>query len=193
MNLKKKNSEKGQVFTLSIEKVSIRALLLVIPILLVYALPFYLVWGKNVFVALHFRSILFLFLFLVLGIVIHELLHGVFWAMFSKKGFRSIHFGIKWEYFTPYCHCTESLKVWQYVLGGLAPLFFMGLLPAIYAMYTGNALWMFYAIFFSAAAGGDIQAVWILRKFKSNQLIKDHPDELGFIVLNKDFEDNYKA
>ena len=193
MNLSKQNSDKGQVITLSIEKASMRALLLIIPILLVYALPFYLVWGKNVLVALRFRSILFLFLFIVIGIVTHELLHGVVWAIFSKRGFRSIHFGIKWEYFTPYCHCTESLKVWQYVLGGLAPLFFMGFLPAIYAMCTGNALWMFYAIFFSAAAGGDIQAVWILRKFKSNQMIKDHPEELGFIVLDNDSEDNNKA
>jgi hypothetical protein len=52
---------------------------------------------------------------------------------------------------------------------------------------------MFYAIFFSAAAGGDIQAVWILRKFKSNQMIKDHPEELGFIVLDEDFEESNKA
>ncbi len=193
MNLNKQNSGKGQLITLSIEKVSTRALLLIFPILLVYALPFYLVWGKNVLVALRFRSILFLFLFIVLGIVAHELMHGVVWAIFSKRGFRSIHFGIKWEYFTPYCHCKESLKVWQYVLGGLAPLFFMGFLPAIYAMYAGNALWMFYAIFFSAAAGGDIQAVWMLRKFKSNQIVQDHPEELGFIVLDKDIEDNNKA
>lgn len=180
-----KKSDEVKTFTLSIEKASIRALILIFPIVLFYALPFYLVWKKNVLTSLRFPSILFLFLFIVLGIVIHELLHGVVWALFSKRGFRSIHFGIKWEYFTPYCHCSEALKVWQYVLGGLAPLIFMGIFPAIYAMFTGNALWMFYAIFFSAAAGGDIQAVWMLRKFRSNQLVHDHPEELGFIVTDK--------
>jgi len=185
MNVISENNENGKVHTLSIEKASARAILMIFPILILYALPFYLIWGKNVLTALRFRSILFLFLFIVLGIITHELLHGVVWAMFSKRGFRSIHFGIKWEFFTPYCHCSESLKVWQYVLGGLAPFFFMGFLPAIFAMYTGNALWMFYAIFFSAAAGGDLQAVWMLRKFKLSQMVHDHPEELGFILSDK--------
>ena len=177
-----------EVYTLSIEKASIRALYMIFPIVVIYALPFYLVWGKNALLALRFHSLLFLLLFVVLGIVIHELLHGIVWAFFSKKGFRSIHFGIKWEYFTPYCHCTESLKVWQYVLGGIAPLIFMGVLPAIYAMFTGNALWMFYGIFFSIAAGGDIQAIWMLRKFRPDQMVQDHPEELGFILYDEDME-----
>lgn len=177
-------SESGKVYTLSIEKVSIRALIMIIPILIIYALPFYLLWGINVLTVLRFRSIIFLVLFIVIGIIVHELLHGIVWALFAKKGFQSIRFGIKWEYLTPYCHCNESLKVWQYIAGGLAPLIFMGILPGLYAMYSGSALWMFFAIFFSAAAGGDIQAVWMLRKFKSKQMVSDHPDELGFIILD---------
>lgn len=156
---------------------------MVFPIALIYAVPFYLVWGENVLSALRFRSLLFLFLFIVLGIISHELLHGIAWAVFSKKGFRSIRFGFKWEYFTPYCHCTETMKVWQYILGGLAPLVFMGIIPAVWAMFNGNALLMFFALFFSCAAGGDIQAVWMLRKFKKNQMIRDHPQELGFIII----------
>ena len=192
MNIENQHSDKGKVYILSIEKVSIRALLMIFPIAIIYAVPFYLVWGKNVLSALRFRPVLFLLLFVVLGIAIHELLHGIVWAVFSKKGLRSIRFGIKWEYFTPYCHCTESLKVWQYILGGLAPLIFMGIIPAIYAMYNGNALLMFFALFFSCAAGGDIQAVWLLRKFKKNQIIRDHPEELGFIVMNEQSEDDKK-
>ncbi|MGD2035122.1 MAG: DUF3267 domain-containing protein [Bacteroidales bacterium] len=175
----------GNEYTLSVEKVSIRTMLLIIPVVIIYALPFYLVWGKNVLTELRFRSLLFLFVFIVLGIVIHELLHGIVWAVFSKHGFRSVHFGIKWEYLTPYCHCTEPLKVWQYVAGGLAPLLFMGLIPGIMAMFNGNALWMFFAIFFSVAAGGDIQAVWMLRKFHGNQIVCDHPEELGFIIQDE--------
>jgi len=77
---------KGKVYTLSIEKVSIRALIMIIPILIIYALPFYLIWGTNVLTALRFRSILFLILFIVFGIAIHELLHGIVWAIFAKKG-----------------------------------------------------------------------------------------------------------
>ncbi|MBA7533087.1 hypothetical protein ES705_25322 [subsurface metagenome] len=188
MGKKKKGLENSRVHIISIERAGFIALLFIVPIALIYALPFYLLWGKNVFASLRFQSLLFLLLFIVLGIVIHELLHGIVWAVFSKKGFRSIHFGVKWEFFTPYCHCTESLKVWQYILGGVAPLIIMGLLPGIYAIITGNALVMFIGIFFSWAAGGDIQAVWMLRRFKINQLIHDHPEELGFIVENEKTE-----
>jgi hypothetical protein len=49
----------------------------------------------------------------------------------------------------------------------------------------GNALLMVYGIFFSIAAGGDIQSVWLLRKLKRNQLIYDHPEEIGFILEDK--------
>ncbi len=185
MENKNNNSQIGRTYTLSIEKASLRAFLLIFPIAILYAVPFYLIWGKNVFVELKFRSLLFLLLFIVFGILLHELLHGLVWAVFSKHGFRSIRFGIKWEYFTPYCHCTESLKVWHYVLGGLAPLVFMGILPGIWALFSGNGLIMFFAIFFSCAAGGDIQAIWMLRKFSKNQLVYDHPEELGFIIADK--------
>ncbi|MBN2523868.1 MAG: DUF3267 domain-containing protein [Bacteroidales bacterium] len=184
------NLQQGKVYTLSIEKASLRALFLIFPIVILYAIPFYLIWGKNVFGELKFRSLLFLFLFIVLGILLHELLHGIVWAIFSKHGFRSIHFGMKWEYFTPYCHCTESLKVWHYILGGLAPLVFMGILPGIWALFSGNALIMFFAIFFSCAAGGDIQSVWMLRKFRKDQLVFDHPQELGFIVVDESISDH---
>jgi hypothetical protein len=66
----------------------------------------------------------------------------------------------------------------------------MGILPGIYAMFTGNALWMFFAIFFSCAAGGDIQAVWMLRKFSRSQKVYDHPEELGFIIPSENDKDN---
>jgi hypothetical protein len=157
-----------------------------IPIIAVLGIPYYLIWGVNILDQLHFQSLGFLFLFIVAGVLVHELLHGITWAVFTRRGFRSIHFGIKWEFLTPYCHCTDSLKVWQYILGAIMPLLIMGLIPSLWAIVNGNALVMFYGIFFSVAAGGDIQAVWLLRKFKSEQLIYDHPEELGFILEEED-------
>lgn len=179
--------DKGRVvYTISLDRIQVVALFFIIPILLVFGLPFYLLWGENFLNALHFRSYIFLIVFIASGIVIHELLHGIFWAMFSKNGFRSIRFGVKWEYFTPYCHCTEPLKVWQYIAGALAPAIFMGFLPAIWALINGNTLFMFFGFFFLWTAAGDLIAVWIVRKFPRNQLIFDHPSELGFIVVNED-------
>lgn len=181
-----KQFEGKKVYTISIARANKIALLLIFPIVAVLAVPYYLIWGVNVLHQISFPSLAFLFLFIIGGILIHELLHGITWAVFAKKGFHSIRFGIKWEYLTPYCHCTESLKVWQYIAGGLMPLLIMGIIPSAWAMVRGNAIVMFYGIFFSAAAGGDIQSIWLLRKFKSTQLIYDHPEELGFILEEED-------
>ena len=170
------------IYTISLDRLQIVALSFIIPILLVFGLPFYLIWNENVLTALRFRSLLFLLLFIVSGVIIHELLHGVVWALFSKYGFRSIRFGIKWEFLTPYCHCIEPLRVWQFMAGALAPVLFMGLIPALWSLVNGNTLLMFFGIFYIWTAAGDIFAVWILRRFDHNQLILDHPDELGFIV-----------
>jgi hypothetical protein len=117
-------------------------------------------------------------------VVVHELLHGITWAFFVKGGFRSIRFGIKWSQLTPYCHCILPLKVWQYIVGTIAPLLFMGIIPSVIAFITGDPLLMFLGLFFTTTAAGDILSIWMLRNFKANQVIHDHPEELGFIVEN---------
>ena len=183
MKVNETYDEKGRaVVTISMLRVNRFALTLLIPIVLVFGLPYYLLWGENAFLALRFKSLLFLFLFVVLGIVIHELLHGIVWALMARGGFRSIRFGIKWEYLTPYCHCKVPLRVWQYIAGGAAPLLFMGIMPAIWALFKGNTLMMFYGIFFTWTAAGDIMAIWLLSKYKPMHWITDHPSELGFII-----------
>ncbi len=185
--------EKGRkVYTLAIAQLQGIALLFIIPILLVFGLPFYIIWGENALTALRFRSFLFLIIFIIGGIIVHELLHGIVWALFSKRGFLSIRFGIKWEYFTPYCHCIEPLKIWQYVSGALAPVICMGLIPAFWALFTGNTLFMFFGIFYIWTAAGDIITAWMVRKFNRNLLIFDHPEELGFIIAGEGQEGENK-
>lgn len=182
MEKKEYNPGSGQIHTISIARANFIAVILMLPEILIFALPFFLIWGENVFSALRFQSLLFLFLFIVVGVAVHELLHGLTWAIVTRTGFRYIRFGVKWEFLTPYCHYIEAMHVWQYIAGGIAPLIFMGIIPAIWALFNGDVLMMFYGMFFTWAAGGDIQAIWMLRKFSSRQLVYDHPEELGFII-----------
>jgi hypothetical protein len=183
-----KNTGTGQSYeehTISIDKANIIALVLIIPVTLIYALPYYLLWHENIFSCLKLINLAIFLISLPVGIILHELLHGVTWALFSPIGFRSVSFGIKWQYLTPYCHCSEPLKVWQYIVGGLMPLIFMGILPATYSLLIGNKLLMFFAMFFTWTSGGDIQVVWMLRKFGKNQLVMDHPNDPGFFVIKE--------
>lgn len=168
-------------FTMGIGKVNIIALLLIIPITAAIVTPFILIWdydtlnaGKDLFHA-HFLSIL------VLGIITHELLHGFTWGHFASNGLKSIKFGIKWKYMTPYCHCKEPLKVKHYRIGGAMPLIVMGIIPSIIGLIIGHGGILSFGIFFSWAAGGDIIALYMLRNLSKDDYVSDHPAKMGFI------------
>lgn len=174
--------EHNTEFTLSITKVNLYSLFMIIPLTTIYLIPFILIWDYKVFETGR-KEFMHLFVYMfVFGIIIHELLHGITWALFTKKGFRSIKFGLNG--LTPYCHCKEPLKVNHYRLGGAMPLIVMGIIPAISGLFFGNGLFLSVGIFFSWTAGGDILALFMLRKFDKNQLVSDHPDKMGFYLSN---------
>lgn len=122
---------------------------------------------------------------IISGIIVHELIHGVCWALYAKKGFKSISFGIVWQFINPYCHCKEPLKLKNYIFGALMPGFLLGLLPTIYAIIFNHIYLFIFDCFFTIAAGGDLLMVYILRKESIDTLVQDHPTEPGCYIYNK--------
>ena len=57
------------------------------------------------------------------GILLHELLHGLGWVPFTKSGFRSLQFGFMTPEMAPYAHCKEPLPVYGYRIGIILPDF----------------------------------------------------------------------
>ncbi|WP_259179142.1 DUF3267 domain-containing protein [Sphingobacterium sp. BIGb0165] len=166
------------------------SLLLLIPILLVFGLPYYLLWKseinlKSIFENLQLLDSLYIFGIVFFGIVVHELIHGISWSIFAKNGFRSIKFGILWKMFTPYCHCNEPLKVREYIIGAIAPAILLGIVPAIIAIFTGSFGLLIFGMFFTMAASGDFLIINIIRVEKSNDLVQDHPSEAGCYIFRK--------
>lgn len=161
-------------------------LLMLFPIAAIAIIPFSLLHGfeplvKGVnYLKNHQLQILLAFFLLIF---IHEGLHGITWAFYAKNGFKSIHFGIKWSYLTPYCHCSEPLKRNHYMLGGIMPGLFTGVIPIIIAMVTANGWLLISGIFLTAAAGGDILVLLRVLKYPRNLIFMDHPKEIGFIVF----------
>lgn len=174
--------EHNKEFTLSITKVNLYSLIMIIPLTAIYLIPFIIIWNYKTFETGR-KEFMHLFLYLfVFGIIIHELLHGFTWALFTKKGFRSIRFGLNG--LTPYCHCKEPLKVKHYRLGGAMPLIIMGIIPSVIGIIIGNGLYLSIGIFFSWTAGGDIISLYMLRNFDKNIEVSDHPDKMGFYINN---------
>jgi len=169
-------------YTISIRKVNFYAFFMIFPIAALTFLPFIFIWDfKTFWIGAKEFKVYFGWIF-IFGIILHEFLHGIIWALFAKKGFKSIKFGING--LTPYCHCKEALKTKHYRLGGAMPLLLMGIIPSVAALILGNGLYLCIGIFFIWTAGGDIISLFMLRNIDKNTMVYDHPDSIGFYTIS---------
>lgn len=194
MQLEEEKYRKTEL-SISAAKANVQALAFVVPIMLVYGAAYLLIWPEQ-FAAQNLRQLaqthqqllmlspVVMLLVFVLGAVMHELLHGLTWAVFCRNGLQSIKYGVHWKALTPYCHCKEVLPLRHYVTGGMMPGLVMGLLPAIVGIAMGHFLLFLFGLFFSIAAAGDLLILWMLRHQHSSDLVQDHPDKIGCYVLS---------
>jgi len=168
-------------YTMGMGKVNLIALLMAIPIIAIFFLPFILLWDYDTFKATKKAFDHYFHFYLFGGIIVHELLHGLTWGYFAKNGLKSIKFGIKWKFLTPYCHCKEPLKVKHYKIGGAMPLIVMGIIPSVIGLIIGHGGILSFGIFFTWAAGGDIIALYMLSKLDGDMYVSDHPEKMGFV------------
>jgi hypothetical protein len=187
---------KKEMLTINLVKANVYAIFIMFPILILYGIPFFLLW-KDEFNKINIRNFIMehnlgywgnlsvVFSTLILGIIAHELIHGLVFAKYAKNGFKSIKFGVLWKMLTPYCHCSEPLKVKHYILGAIMPAIILGFLPFVYSLFTGNPLWLTIGIFFTMAAVGDFMIINLLRKEDKNDFVLDHPSEAGCYIFRK--------
>lgn len=177
----KKQNPKAEEYTMGFGKVNLISILIMIPLTALIVSPFILIWDYETLKT--GKEILNddILLYLIGGIVIHELLHGLTWGYFASSGFKSIKFGVKWKYLTPYCHCKEPLKVKHYKIGGAMPLVIMGIIPSIIGIIIGHGGVLTFGIIFTWAAGGDIIALFMLRRFDNEVYVSDHPSKIGYL------------
>lgn len=182
--------------TIDLVWANIFGLIILIPIALIYGVPYFLIWGDPItdfsfgvtfhdIQEEHFSKSWLVILYIVGGIIVHELIHGIFWALFTEHGFKSIRFGVMWKMLTPYCHCKEPLKIKHYILGAVMPAVILGFLPASIGIAIGNLGWVIFGGFFTLAAVGDFLIINLLKKEQMNDLVQDHPTEAGCFVYRK--------
>lgn len=185
---------KKENLTVNLIWANIFGLLIVIPILLLFGLPYFLIWTSQ-FQPGNLRMLIpdfivgqtvIIFVLVLGGIVLHELIHGITWSRFTEKGFKSIRFGVLWKMLTPYCHCKEPLKVNQYILGAIMPSIILGIIPSVIAILIGNFGLLIFGIFFTMAAAGDFLIINLLRKENKDDLVLDHPSEAGCYIYRKE-------
>lgn len=181
---------KQEELIIDMAKANLAALFFFIFFVIIFGVPYFLMWAetnamesyKSLTLNLGISKSLIILVVILLGIIAHELIHGITWALFAKAGFKSISFGVMWKYLSPYCHCNEPLLVKHYLIGGIMPGFVLGIIPLLLALATGNIQWFLFGITFSVAATGDFMIAVMLRKERMTNLVQDHPSKVGCYI-----------
>ena len=180
--------------TISLIWANVFGILIIIPTGIIFGLPYYFLWEPKIDIKqlignlgsqIAGRGFILVIIILIIGIVLHELIHGITWAIFTKQGFKSLKFGVVWKMLTPYCHCKEVLNVKQYRIGSILPAIILGIVPSIIAILTGNFGLLIFGMLFTVASGGDFLTINLIRKENSSDLVLDHPSELGCFIYRK--------
>ena len=173
--------ENRRDLSISMAQANVVVMLLSIPVIILQFL---------IFIGLHGTKSLkptsssaFLILAVLLGIVIHELIHGISWVIFGHKPFSAIKFGFQWKTFTPYAHLKEPVEVNAYRLGAFLPGFILGILTYILSLIFGNGDLFWFSLVHTSAAGGDWLILWLIRNVKAGMQVEDHPTNAGCYVL----------
>ena len=166
---------------------SVAIFVVVVAVLL---LPYSFLYGMDGFDAIRDASLFLELLVLIVGVVAHEFIHGICWSQCVDGGWKTIKFGVMWKSLSPYCHCSEPMKVRNYRFGALAPLFVVGWLPDIIALIIGNLPLLIFGMLFTAGAAGDIMVVWTLRHEKADTYVLDHHSEAGCWVYREKNENH---
>ena len=173
--------------TVGIVKANIFAFVLLIP-LLIAGIGLYLLRNRQLTGGLGTINPLLFLVILAALIVVHELIHGLSWALFAPNHWRDIEFGFMKQYLTPYCTCKVPLSKGQYIFGALTPLVLLGLVPMIAGILTGSLGTLLMGIIMADAAGGDILIVWQILRYRSEAgsvVYIDHPTQAGGVIFEK--------
>jgi len=174
---------------------------LLVPITAIVFTLYYFIWKdqfqlavlRQWFVSQHIDSplkisLLFLAmaLIVIIGIILHELIHAITWYTVSpERSFSNIKIGVLKQSFTPYCHIKIPLKRSAYIIGAFAPALILGLVPLILGLSLGSILIYFFGYVFLLGAIGDFIIIYFILKYTVKQSkILDHPTKIGFLIVS---------
>lgn len=146
----------------------------------------YFLYRENPLEAVDNIRLPLLLILLLVCTVVHELIHGLFFGLYAKGGFKTVKFGVMWKSLAPYCHCNEPINVHQYRVSVLMPTILLGFLPVILGFVLGEVNTTAIGAFMTIGGIGDFIVLWMLRGFKKDTVVLDHPSKVGFLYDDND-------
>jgi hypothetical protein len=171
--------------SISVWKAQVLGVVLMVPVLFLCVAPYLLIWGEGALDGaldgIHSGALIGIF---IGGIVLHEILHGIGWALAGGKRWGEISFGFK--YLTPYATVDGLLEIWAYRVGSALPGVTLGLAPWAISLLVGNAGLHLFGVVFTVVAMGDAVVLWLLRDVPNTIHVQDHPERVGCILEEQD-------
>ena len=171
--------ENKRDFSISMTRANLIVIVLSIPLIVLQIALFTSLYGAQGTEA----SIIPLFVIIVLGIFVHELIHGVTWMIIGGKDFSAVKFGFQWKTVTPYAHLKEPMEVNVYRISVIMPGLLLGILPYLLSLLLANANLFWFSLIHTSAAGGDFLILWLIRNVKAGSLVEDHPTNAGCYMI----------
>lgn len=149
-------------------------------------LPYLVLWGKPAFLAALRAALVSPWLIpaLGLGVVAHEGLHGLGWALFGRISWREVQFGFDRLGRMPFARCRVPLPVSAYRVGGALPALVMGVAPLLVGSVSGTGWLAVWGALFLAMASGDLLILWATRSAGAQAHILGHPGSGTHIVIS---------
>jgi len=134
---------------------------------LVFGALFYLLWPENIQAGLNtggdlltrlMRVGVALGIIFIVGVILHEIIHAIFFAIYCKNKFKSVKIGMRLHKGYAYCECKEILPTNQYAVSLLMPAILTGVVPSIISLFTGSFDLLFFSMIFFGMSGSDLLA-----------------------------------
>ncbi|HEX6104846.1 MAG TPA: DUF3267 domain-containing protein [Gemmatimonadales bacterium] len=116
---------------------------------------------------------------LAAGVLLHELLHAAGFLLFGRAPRAAVRIGFQRRTLTPFASCAAPVTASAYRAAGLLPALVLGAVPVAAAWISGSGTLLLWGWLMLALAGGDLAAVWAMRRVPDDALVLDHPTLVG--------------
>ncbi|PAF23168.1 hypothetical protein CHH49_01005 [Terribacillus saccharophilus] len=172
-------------------KLQKQATYLTFGLMLTASFIYFIIHGFEFYISLPMIAVTFLLM--LIGIVLHELLHGIGFIVFGRVRYSQVKYGFSWKDGAAYAHCMEPIKVSAYRVSLLLPVIVTGLLPLLISYIVGNGVLLAVSVILTAGGIGDWLIFRSLRKYKASQFVKDHPTKVGYFIYKDSADESEKT
>ena len=130
-------------------------------------------------------NLLVLFILMFVWLMVHEVIHGIGFALFKEVNKKNIVFGMALEKGVFYCMCKQKISKKVIFTSLLFPVTIIGIITMILGIIINNGMLVYLSIFNIVGSIGDIVMSIYFCRCPNDVSYLDLDDCTGFTVLSK--------